>query len=195
MFITKTYSSVAADTDAIADNVTAASGVAFTLITDGMSDAVAHKVIITPSGSVTGNYTITGTGADGQAVSETLATNTTNAVTSVGYYLDNLVILAPSGLGANTVDIGWTAAAITPSIIVKPRSRHGFYAIGISVDATGTPAYSLQQNYGPNGEWYAHAVIATKTGSEQGSLLFPVNAVRLIFTAASVVQLNLCMPE
>jgi hypothetical protein len=195
MFITKTYSSSAADTDAIANDVTASSGVAFTLSTDVMPDAVAHKVIITPSGSVTGNYTITGTGADGEAVTETLATNTTNAVTSVNYYLDNLVITAPSGLGANTVDIGFTAAAVTPSIIVKPRARFGYYGIGISVDATGTPAYSLQHNYGPNGAWYAHAVIATKTASEQGSILFPVNAVRLIFTAASVVQLNLCMPE
>lgn len=195
MFITKTYSSSAADTDNLANDVTAASGVAFTLITNTTPDSLAHKIIITPSGSVTGNYTISGIGADGQAVSETLATNTTSAVTSVGYYMNTIVVTAPSGLGANTVDIGWTAAAVTPSINVKPRNRYGFYAIGISVDATGTPAYSLQQNYGPNAEWFAHAVIVTKTASEQGSILFPVNAVRLIFTAASAVQLNLCMPD
>ena len=191
MLIQNSYSSSAADTDAYANDVTAASGVAFTLAATAPGDSVAHKVIITPSGSVTGNYTISGIGFNGAAVSETLATNTTNAVTSVNYYLSGLVVTAPAGLGAETVDIGFTAAAITPPVWTRREQRAGAFAMGISVDATGTPAYSLQLTYG--GEWYAHASIATKTASADGSILFPVMAVRLIFTAASVVKLNVVL--
>lgn len=193
MQITKTYSSAAQDTDNLANDVTAASGVAFTLITDAMPDSLAHKIIITPSGSVTGNYTITGYDADGSAVSETLATNTTNAVTSVNYYKSSIVVKAPSGLGANTVDIGYTAAAVSGAINVQPKNRNGFFALGISVDSTGTSGYSLQQSYG--GEWFNHASIVTKTASADGSILFPVKALRLIFTAASAVQLNVIGPD
>lgn len=189
MHITESYSSLAQDTDAIANNVTAASTVAFTLITDEMSDGLAHKLIITPSGSVTGNYTLSGKGFDGATLTETLATDTTNAVTSVNYYLSDFVITAPAGLGAETVDIGYTAAALSPPIQVAQKSANMASAMGISVDATGTPAYSLQLSYG--GQWYAHAVIATKTASADGSILFPVKALRLIFTAASVVAIHI----
>jgi hypothetical protein len=189
MHLTSSYDTLAQDLDAIANNVTASSGVAFTLITDEMSDGCAHKIIITPSGSVTGNYVITGNGFDGGAISETLATNTTNAVTSTNYFLSDIVVKAPSGMGAETVDIGYTAAALSPPIHVEQKAGNMASAMGISVDATGTPAYSLQQSYG--GQWYAHATIATKTASADGSLLFPVKALRLIFTAASVVAIHI----
>jgi hypothetical protein len=189
MHTEQSYDTLAQDTDAIANDVTAASGVAFTLITDEMSDGCAHKVIITPSGSVTGNYAITGKGFDGASISETLATNTTNAVTSTNYFLSDIVVKAPSGMGAETVDIGYTAAALSPPIHVAQKAGNMASAMGISVDATGTPAYSLQQSYG--GQWYAHATIATKTASADGSILFPVNALRLIFTAASVVEIHI----
>jgi hypothetical protein len=189
MRIKRTYSSLAADTDAYADGVTAASGVAFTLAANEPGDDLAHKVIITPSGSVTGNYVISGNDASGTAISETLATSTTNAVTSVNYYLGDIAVTAPAGLGAETVDIGFTAAAVTPPVPIQVKLNSVPHAIGISVDATGTPAYSMQQSYG--GEWFNHASIASKTASADGSILFPVAALRLIFTAASAVTLNL----
>lgn len=191
MQIQNAYSSLAQDTDAYANNVTAASGSAFTLAATVPGDDLAHKVIITPSGSVTGNYTIAGRGFDGTALTETLATDTVNAVTSVNYHASHLVVTAPAGLGAETVDIGFTAAALTPPIHVAQKPGNMASAMGISVDATGTPAYSLQQCYGPAGHWYAHASIATKTADSDGSLLFPVFALRLIFTAASVVTINI----
>jgi hypothetical protein len=192
MRISESYASSAADTDGYANDVTASSGTAFTLAADETPDSVAHKIIITPSGSVTGNYGISGKDANGATISETLATNTTNAVTSVNYYMSDIVVTAPSGLGAETVDIGWTAAAVTPAINITPYLKQGYFAMGIAVEATGTPAYSLQQSYG--GEWFNHASIATKTASADGSLSFPVSAVRLIFTAASTVVMNLVLP-
>jgi len=186
MRFTNHYASLAANTTVCASGVTTASGAAFTLAAAVPADGVAHKVIITPSGSVTGNYTISGKGFDGVPLTETLATNTTSAVTSVNYYLSDLVVNAPAGLGAETVSVGFTAAAITPPVLIHNRDGRGSSFLGISVDGSG--AYSLQQNYG--GEWFAHATIATKTTSEQGSILFPVMFLRLIFTAATTVALN-----
>ncbi len=191
MRINKTYSSVAADTDGYANDVTAASGAAFTLITNETTDSLAHKIIVTPSGSVTGNYGISGKDVNGASISETLATSTTAAVTSVNYYKSAIIVTAPAGLAAETVDIGWTAAAVTPSVNIEQRPGEYSPAMGISCDVTGTPAYSLQENYG--GNWYAHAVIATKTADANGSILHPVLALRLIFTAASTVALNIVM--
>ena len=54
--MTLTGTSVAQDTNNIAATATASSGVAMTLITDETPDALAHKLILTPSGSITGNY-------------------------------------------------------------------------------------------------------------------------------------------
>lgn len=181
--------SAAQDTDNIANNVTAASGVAFTLITDETSDGLAHKLIITPSGSVTGNYTITGLDADGTAQSETLATNTTNAVTSVKHYATSIVVTAPAGLGAETVDIGWTAASQTgmihPRLSTAPAFNLGF---GCSVEA-GTPTYTVTHTY--NGTtWYDHATVAAETTSQEGAYTSPVAGIRLTFTAAGSVTLT-----
>jgi len=94
------------DTDGFANDVAGTSGVAFVLAATTPADGLGHLVIITPSGSVTGSYIITGTDASGLYQTETLATNTTNAVTSVKYYKTLTSVLAPSGIGAETVDIG-----------------------------------------------------------------------------------------
>lgn len=178
--------SVAEDTNNIAAGVTAASGVAFTLITDLMSDSLAHKIIITPSGSVTGNYTIAGKNADGASVSETLATNTTNAVTSVNYYASDFVITAPPGLGVETVDIGYTAASVSPQINPKlsrvPQFNLGF---GCSVES-GSPTYTVEQTYN-GGTWYSHATVSAETTSQEGVYTSPVAGIRLKFTAAGGV--------
>jgi hypothetical protein len=189
MRFNKTYASVAANLTGFASNVT---GAAFTLSANNSADSVAHKVTIRNDSTTdhTGKtITLVGTGANGEAITETIAgPNNAATVTSANYFL-TLTSATPSAtIGADTFDIGWAAAAVTPSINVQTHPGNHASAIGISVDATGTPAYSLQQNYG--GDWYNHASIATKTGSADGSILFPVLALRLIFTAASTVALN-----
>jgi hypothetical protein len=180
--------SAAADTNNIASGVTASSGAAFTLITDiaGAGDGLAHKIIITPSGSVTGNYTITGKDADGKAFSETLATDTVNAVTSVDYYATDIVVTAPAGLGAETVDIGWTADSLSPQINPKlsrvPTFNLGF---GCSVES-GTPTYTVQHTY--DGEtWYSHSTVSAETTAQEGNYTSPVHGIRLLFAAAGGV--------
>mgnify|MGYP001600438259 FL=1 len=190
MRFNKSYTSVAANLTGFASNVT---GAAFTLTASNSGDSLAHKVTIrndTGNSHAGKTVTLVGTDYNGAALSEVVTGPGGNAtVSSTGYFL-TLTSATPSAtIGADTFDIGWAADAATAPVNVQPKTGAGAYAIGISVDATGTPAYSLQQSYG--GEWFAHAVIATKTASADGSLLFPVLALRLIFTAASTVALNI----
>lgn len=175
--------SVAQDTDGLANDVTAASGVAFTLITNSTGDSLAHKIIITPSGSVTGNYTISGLDANGHSYSETLATNTTNAVTSAKYYASAIVVTAPSGLGAETVDIGWTADSVSAMVETSsvPTTNIGFACV-----IANSPTYTVQHTY-DGANWFNHSTVASETTNQEGVYTSPVQAIRLLFAAAGTV--------
>lgn len=190
--MTLTGTSVAQDTNNIAAAVTAASGVAFTLIADETPDGLAHKLIITPSGSVTGNYGISGLDADSAAVSETLATNTTSAVTSAKYYSTGIIVTAPSGLGSETVDIGYTADSVSETVHPELNSRitSGAFNIGFGCTVgTGTPTYTVQHTY-DGLIWFNHASVAAETTSQEGTYTSPVSAIRLLWAAAGQVTLT-----
>jgi len=187
-----TGTSVAQDTNNIAAGVTASSGVAFTLITDATPDALAHKLIITPTGSVTGNYGISGLDADGAAVSETLATSTTNAVTSAKYYSTGIIVTAPAGLGLETVSIGYTADSVSETVHPELNSSitDGAFNIGFGCTVgTGTPTYTVQHTY-DGVTWFSHATVAAETTSQEGAYTSPVSAIRLLWAAAGQVTLT-----
>ena len=129
------------DTDGFANDVTAASGAAFTLAATTSGDSLAHKVVITPSGSITGDFVITGTDSDGNTQSETLATNTTNAVTSAKFYLTLTSITAPSGLGSETVDIGWADEVSSKTIVLD---TYAVNACSAQVKVTGTIGFDIE---------------------------------------------------
>lgn len=187
--IKMSYTCLAANTAGYANDVTASSGTAFTLSTDEPGDGLAHKIIITPSGSVTGSYGISGKDANGAAISETLATNTINAVTSANHYASDIAVTAPSGLGAETVDIGWTVDAVSPWKATAPQGeyRHGFN-MGISCAVAGTPTYTVQYTI-DGATAFNHATIAAKSANFADQQAFPVGAIRLLFAAAGTVTL------
>lgn len=185
--LTISGNSSAADTDGYANNVTADPGEPLTLAATEPGDSLAHLVIITPSGSVTGSYTITGTGPQGEAQTETLATDTTNAVTSAKHYKTVTEVLAPDTLGAETVDIGWTAASVSAW---KAIPTFGGYPIGVGVTVvSGLPTYTLQHTY-DGVAVLNHATIASKTASFDGSITTPVQAIRLSWAAAGPISMS-----
>lgn len=194
MLIKKTYSSAAANTTGLKSNATGAS---WPLSANDCGDDLAHKITI--KGDAATNHSaktavITGTAADGSAQTETVSLpNGTATVTSTKYFMSVTSVVPSATINADTMDIGWAAAAVTPAVRVASGGGKFPFPIGISVEATGTPAYSLQQSYG--GEWFNHASIATKTASADGSLLYPVQSLRLIFTAASDVVLRVVTAE
>jgi len=190
MRINKSYSSAAASLTGFASNV---SGASFTLTANDAGDGCAHKVTIrNDSGTDHSGKTVTlvGTAFNGASLTETVTAPGASATVTSTNYFKTLTSATPSAtIGSDTFDIGWAAAAVTPPIYVQPAPGNTGYAIGIGCSVTGTPAYSLQQCYG--GNWFNHATIATKTADADGSILFPVLALRLIFTAASEVNLDI----
>lgn len=183
-----TGDSVAASTNAFANDVNTTSGLAFTLAATTVSDGLAHKVIVTPSKSVTGNYTITGTNGNDEPQSETLATSTTNAVTSAKYYKSLVSVLAPSGITDATVDIGYTAASASPWEFINDVWTTPGMGFGCTVDS-GTPTYGVEQQYG-DGTAFTHSTVTGETTSQEGSYTYPVRDIRLIWSAAGEVTLR-----
>jgi len=174
------------------------SGVAFVLAAGWISggydvgDSMAHQITIAPSGSVTGSYIITGTDSDGRAQTETLATNTTNTVTSTKYWLTVTEILAPSGIGAETVTIGWNGVAVGQTIPLNWKQKP--FSVGLAVDVTGTIDVTVQHTFDnvwtdnaqpSTFKWFPHATIVAKTADTDSNYAYPCTATRLLVNSVS----------
>lgn len=193
------------DADGIANDVAALAGVALALAAAGPGDGLAHLIIITPSGSISGSFTITGTDADGLPQTETLASDTTNAVTTTKYYKTVTEVLAAT-LGAETVDIGWTDDAVSPSFPLNWRQDQ--FHVSLGVDVTGTIDYTVQHTFdilhpqennvadpAPSTfKWWPHASLVGKTADTDGNYAFPVTATRLLInslTAGATIDFHI----
>ena len=195
------YTPTPLDADGIAPAGTeGTSGVAFVLASGWISggyvvgDSLAHQITIAPSGSVTGNYTITGTDADGIAQTETLATNTTSTVTSTKYWLSVTSILAPSGIGAETVTIGWNGVAVSRTIPLDwklPAFNTSLAVdiagtINVTVQHTFTSVYGQGETLQPSAfTWFPHATIVSKTADTDSNYAYPCMATRLLVNSVS----------
>jgi hypothetical protein len=182
---TVTYSPADDDDNGLATTTTAAAGVAFTQIATSAGDDLAHLILITPTGSVTGNYTITGTDANGNAQTEVLATDTTNAVTSVKYYLTVTSVLSPAGIGGESVIIGWTDDVVGPTYVLDWASNN---AANIYVDVTGTIDFDIQQTFdnvlaGATASWVAISALDSKTADTYGNAAVGATAFRLLLNS------------
>ena len=195
------YTPAALDADSIAvAGTVGTSGVAFVLnaafIAAGydFDDGLAHTFTIAPSGSVSGNYSITGTDANDVAQTETLATNTTNTVTSAKYYKTVTSILAPSGIAAETVTIGHTGVSVSPMLPLNWRIGLAgeAFATSLALLITGTISVTVQHTFdGLHGEyasaltWWPHSSLVTKTASADGNYAFPITATRLLINSVT----------
>ena len=176
------------DSTGIASTAAGTSGQPFTLDAEGPADGLAHLLTFAPSGSVTGNYEITGTDADGLPQTETLATDTTNTVTSTKYFATVTEVLAPSGIGAETVNIGWTDDTVSPTIPIN--WRQDSFGAAVAVSISGTIDYTVQHCFESFREvapstldWWPHASLAAKTASADGNYAFPVRGVRFLINS------------
>ena len=182
--IRRSYNSAAASVAGLASNVT---GATWALSANSAGDSIAHKITI--KGDMATNHSaqtavITGT-FYGTPKSETInLPNGVATVTTTGYF-DTVTSVVPSAtIDADTMDIGWAAAAVGSHIVLPEAAP-----VGIGVDVvSGTPAYGLQLNYGGDA-WFDHATITSEIAAADGSVLYPVAALRMIFTGASNVSL------
>lgn len=180
--------SAAANVTGLKSNATGAST---TLTATSCGDSLAH--LITMKGDAATDHSlktwsITGTDADGQAQTETglFMPNGTATVTSTKYFKTVTDIAWSATIGADTIDLGWALGSVSPAAHINPTSPP---AIGLACQIAGSPTYSVQQTLdGTN--WYDHATITGKTAAFEGSILFPVKALRLKWTAAGTVTMQ-----
>jgi hypothetical protein len=136
----KTYSPSAEDTDGIVDGATGATTPLAQLST-GPGDGLAHQIAIVSAANLSAiTFTLTGTDADGVALTEAVTGPNATTVESTGYFKTVTSIAISATLGANTVDIGWVDEFVTPTIQLNT------YAQGVSgnIDVTGTIDYTVQ---------------------------------------------------
>lgn len=141
----KTYTPAAVDTDGIVDGATGAtSPISLNGVAAGASanDGLAHQLNLTSAANLAGiNFTITGTDADGIAISEVIAGPAATTIETTGYFLTVTSIAISATLGANTVDIGWVDEFATPTIPLNVYAD----AANFEVRVTGTIDYTAQQ--------------------------------------------------
>ncbi len=160
----------------------------FTLLVTTPTDGLPHRVVITPSGSVSGSYTLTGTDSYGNALTETLATNAGSAVTSTAFF-KTLTSVISAVIGAETVDIGWSGAV---GGTIYPVDRHSPYAANIAVVVTGTINYTIQQTFSPifdvafqDVSWIDISALAAKTTSIASQASVGATAIRAVINSFS----------
>jgi len=183
MFRTQTsYTSAAANLSGYAANVT---GPTWALSATTPGDSLGHQVTI-QNNSATDHSAktalITGTGADGAPLTETLALPAASATTTSTKFFRTVTSVVPSAtIGADTMNIGWGLASQSAWTTFKD-TRPFQVGFGVTVDS-GSPTYTVQHSYGGTGV-FNHPTVAAKTASAIGDYLYPVLATRLTFAAA-----------
>lgn len=137
----KTYTPAAVDTDGIVDGATGATS-PIAQVGTSAGDGLAHQLNLTSAANLSGiTFTITGTDADGLALTESIAGPNATTIETTEYFRTVTSIAISATLGANTVDIGWVDEFVTPTLPMA-------YTVDraqVSVKVTGTINYSVQQ--------------------------------------------------
>jgi hypothetical protein len=148
-------------------------------------DGLAHAVTIknnTANDHSGKTITLTGSDADGNAISETMAGPAGSATVTSTKAFKVLDTAAPSAtIGADTFDIGWVAAAVSPW--VKLNANQPEFAASVAVNVSGTINYDVEHAYDedPDSSSLAikHSGLTGKTAKDDGQYACPVTAVRV----------------
>lgn len=199
------YTPAATSANGYANDVTGASW-PLTVTTAG--DGLAHKTTIlnnTANDHSAKTVLITGTDADGNVQTETLAMPGAS-VTSTGVkYFKTVTTIVPSAtIGADTMDLGWSAVAIGPTIPIDWRSTSG---ASWSVVVTGTINVTVQEAYqdvwaqtapASGLAWYSITALTSKTANTQGTGTVFATAGRVLInsvTASATVTLVMAQSQ
>jgi hypothetical protein len=187
--------SVAADTNGLADDSTAATSIS--LIANDAGDSLAHEITILNNSGVNHSgktVAIVGTNSDGGALSHTITGPAgSSTVTTTGvYFLTVTSVEFSATAGANTFDVGWNLNSVTETQPFTSNADKESFGVGfgVSVDS-GSPTYGVQHTYGGSASsWFAHPTVTGETTAQEGSYSTPILAMRLQFTAAGGATLS-----
>ena len=120
----------------------------FTMTTTNSGDNLAHQVSIRNDSATDlsgSTFTLTGTDADGRAITEAVAGPTASAtVESAKYFLTFTSATVDVSLAADTVDFGWVDEFATQTI---PLEAYSTSPAVVQVVVTGTINYDVEETY------------------------------------------------
>lgn len=165
------------------------------LVVDGIAYMLeAQKISIEGTGSNSGiDFTITGTDADGTAISEVLAGANNGTATSVLYYKTVDSIYADGNVDGN-VEIGPLATNGAVSKSLRVNGQQMDFKLGAFVLISGTLTCSAQYtpdqpedeysiSYSASADWRAFDSLSAITASAVSNAAYKVNACRLLISA------------
>ena len=143
------------DADGILNDATTSATVVSVKTTFLASPPQARGLTFTPSGSALGNIIVAGTDIDNRPITETIATNTTNAVTSLNAYKAVTSVSLPTSAGTITWDVGWDDRLGLPFMLAEKPFYFEIFDNAIEIATAGAlvvDADELGKNtYDPHG--------------------------------------------
>lgn len=173
-------------------NGAAASGGVATITS---ATGVARQVLITPAGADAGRtFTLYGTDANGDTISEAVAgANNPSTSTSVGMY-KTITRIAVDAATAGAITVGTNGVGASAAIPIDYRLNPVCVGIG-TVLTTGSANWTVQEtftdfyNTTPTAfaaaSWISNSGLTSKSATTDGSLLFPVVALRLLINSGT----------
>lgn len=148
------YSPVTAVTTGFATALTGAGP--FTPTSTSCSDGLSHLVTLTSAADLHAiTVTLTGTDSSGNPLTESLAGPAATTTTSTKHFLTLTAVAVSATLGANTMDVGYSANSVTPAI---PLDRRSPAQAAMSVVATGTINFNIDRTLGDIFSYSAEAL-------------------------------------
>jgi hypothetical protein len=179
----RTYTAAAASLTGHASNVT---GAAWVIATAGAADGLAHHVTIRNDSATNHSaktIVLVGTGANGEALTETLAAPGTSATVTSTKAFKTLTSATPSAtIGADTFDIGWAATGHTPWVDLRPNVEH-FAASAAVYLVSGSLGFDGQHTYDSppteDGVAFNTSALTAKSASTDASYTAPITGFRV----------------
>jgi hypothetical protein len=177
----ETFTVTAADAAGFADDVT---GATWALAATTPDDDLAHLVTILNNSATDHSAktaVLTGTDANDFAQTETVNLPAASvSVTSTKYFKTLTGVVPSATIGADTVDIGWAAAAVTP--YVRLDSVQNGFGVSVAVSFTGTLNYTVQHVFEPLAAdvvAFNHTGLTGVAANDDGAYANPIYGVRV----------------
>lgn len=178
--------------DSLTGFVSNATGATWTLTATTPDDGMAHLVIITNDSATDHSgktALLTGTDANGNPQTETMALPAGSVATTSTKYFKTLTSVVPSAtIGVDTMDVGWTDDIVSGTFI--PDFKQAPFNMGLGVDISGTISYTVQHTFDDpfsatysDMTWFNHSSLATKTTDADGNYAAPVRGIRVLINS------------
>lgn len=147
------------------------------------AENIGRKIAITSAGADSGiNWTITGTDAEGRALTDTFSGVDSAAATS-NFYFGGVTIISGSGATAGNVIAGTVDEVATNTI---PLDKYNSDPATVSIEQiTGTINITVQETFtdiqsDSTPQWYAVSALTSKTAATRSDINAHATAVRFI---------------